>query len=158
MIKYKKIFRLLSSTLIFLFFFIISSHATSCYVASGNINFGEINSLKSTASKRAVGSITVICSDMKGDVNYSLTLANSGQLLSMAGENRGAIFYKLYTSANYSVSWNQIQPIKGVVKNINGSGKDIVSVYGEVISADITKAFPGTYRNVTNPPEIILVY
>jgi spore coat protein U-like protein len=133
-----------------------SALATSCRVAEGRLNFGKYDNLGADASAKTVGEITVICSNMTGDVKYSLALTNNK--LSIANGKGGLLYYNLYTSSNYTALWNENNLITGTVKNINGNGTDVKPMYGEVILRNKNNMTAGEYTSNSNPPMVKLIY
>ena len=130
--------------------------AASCRVAEGRLNFGKYDNLGADASAKTVGEITVICSNMTGDVKYSLALTNNK--LSIANGKGGLLYYNLYTSSNYTALWNENNLITGTVKNVNGNGKDVKPMYGEVILRNKNNMTAGEYTSNSNPPMVKLIY
>jgi spore coat protein U-like protein len=130
--------------------------ASSCRVAEGRLNFGKYDNLGGDASAKTVGEITVICSNMTGDVNYSLALTNNK--LSIANGKGGLLYYNLYTSPNYTALWNENNLITGTVKNMNGTGTDVKAMYGEVILRNKNNMTAGEYTSNSNPPMVKLIY
>jgi spore coat protein U-like protein len=130
--------------------------AASCRVAEGRLNFGKYDNLGADASAKTVGEITVICSNMTGDVKYSLALTNNK--LSIGNGKGGLLYYNLYTSSNYTALWNENNLITGTVKNINGNGTDVKPMYGEVILRNKSNMTAGEYTSNSNPPMVKLIY
>ena len=130
--------------------------AASCRVAEGRLNFGKYDNLGADASAKTVGEITVICSNMTGDVKYSLALTNNK--LSIANGKGGLLYYNLYTSSNYTALWNENNLITGTVKNVNGNGTDVKPMYGEVILRNKNNMTAGEYTSNSNPPMVKLIY
>ena len=130
--------------------------ASSCRIAEGKLNFGKYDNFGSDASTKTVGEITVLCSNMTGDVKYSLALTNNK--LSISNGKGGLLYYNLYTSANYTSLWNETNLITGTVKNINGSGMDVKPMYGEVILSNKNNMTAGDYTSHSNPPMVKLIY
>ena len=130
--------------------------ASSCRIAEGKLNFGKYDNFGSDASTKTVGEITVLCSNMTGDVKYSLALTNNK--LSISNGKGGLLYYNLYTSANYTSLWNETNLITGTVKNINGSGMDVKPMYGEVILRNKNNMTSGEYTSHSNPPMVKLIY
>ena len=130
--------------------------ASSCRIAEGRLNFGKYDNFGSDASTKTVGEITILCSNMTGDVKYSLALTNNK--LSISNGKGGLLYYNLYTSANYTSLWNETNLITGTVKNINGSGMDVKPMYGEVILSNKNNMTAGEYTSHSNPPMVKLIY
>jgi len=130
--------------------------ASSCRIAEGRLNFGKYDNLGTSASAKTVGEITVVCSNMTGDVNYSLALTNNK--LSIGNGKGGLLYYNLYTSPNYTALWNETNLITGTVKNMNGSGMDVKAMYGEVILNNKNNMTAGEYTSYSNPPMVKLIY
>ena len=130
--------------------------ASTCRIAEGRLNFGKYDNLGAGASAKTVGEITVICSNMTGDVNYSLALTNNK--LSIANGKGGLLYYNLYTSPNYTALWNENNLITGTVKNLNGTGTDVKAMYGEVILMNKNNMTAGEYTSNSNPPMVKLIY
>lgn len=130
--------------------------ASSCRIAEGRLNFGKYDNFALEASAKTVGEITVVCSNMTGDVKYSLALTNNK--LSISNGKGGLLYYNLYTSANYTALWNETNLITGTVKNINGSGIDVKAIYGEVILTNKNNMTSGEYTSHSNPPMVKLIY
>jgi spore coat protein U-like protein len=130
--------------------------ASTCRVADGRLNFGKYDNLGADASAKTVGEITVICSNMTGDVKYSLALTNNK--LSIANGKGGLLYYNLYTSPNYTALWNENNLITGTVKNVNGNGTDVKPMYGEVILRNKNNMTAGEYTSNSNPPMVKLIY
>jgi spore coat protein U-like protein len=130
--------------------------ASTCRIAEGRLNFGKYDNLGADASAKTVGEITVICSNMTGDVNYSLALTNNK--LSIANGKGGLLYYNLYTSPNYTALWNENNLITGTVKNLNGTGTDVKAMYGEVILMNKNNMTAGEYTSNSNPPMVKLIY
>ena len=74
--------------------------SSSCRIAEGRLNFGKFDNFSSDTSTKTVGEIRVICSNMTGDVNYSLALTNTN--LSLNNGKGGLLSYKLFTTGNYT--------------------------------------------------------
>lgn len=148
--------KLLIQVFLLVFIFISNVQASaSCRVANGKLNFGKYDNFGADNAK-TVGEITVICSNMTGDVNYNLALMNAN--LSMSNGKGGFIDYKLFTSANYTTLWSETNLISGTIKNINGNGIDVKPVYGEVILLNKQRMSAGEYTNHSNPPQVKLSY
>ena len=130
--------------------------ASTCRIAEGRLNFGKYDNLGADASAKTVGEITIICSNMTGDVNYSLALTNNK--LSIANGKGGLLYYNLYTSPNYTALWNENNLITGTVKNMNGNGTDVKAMYGEVILRNKNNMTAGEYTSNSNPPMVKLIY
>lgn len=130
--------------------------ASTCRVADGRLNFGKYDNLGADASAKTVGEITVVCSNMTGDVKYSLALTNNK--LSIANGKGGLLYYNLYTSPNYTALWNENNLITGTVKNVNGNGTDVKPMYGEVILRNKNNMTAGEYTSNSNPPMVKLIY
>jgi spore coat protein U-like protein len=130
--------------------------ASSCRIAEGRLNFGKYDNFASDASAKTVGEITVVCSNMTGDVNYSLALTNNK--LSIGNGKGGLLYYNLYTSPNYTALWNETNLITGTVKNMNGSGMDVKPMYGEVVLRNKNSMTAGEYTSHSNPPMVKLIY
>ena len=130
--------------------------SSSCRVADGRLNFGKYDNLGADASAKTVGEITVVCSNMTGDVKYSLALTNNK--LSIANGKGGLLYYNLYTSPNYTALWNENNLITGTVKNVNGNGTDVKPIYGEVILRNKNNMTAGEYTSNSNPPMVKLIY
>ena len=145
---------ILKYLILLMFTSVSSAKAVDCYVAAAQLNFGLLNEGKNLES---VGEITVLCSNMKGDVNYTLMIDNNGRPLSLDQNQKDKIFYKLFTSANRSVEWNKDNPIFGVVKNIGGNGQDKKPVYGRVLNYT-RKLSAGDYTNNANVPILSIQY
>ncbi|MFZ9715539.1 MAG: spore coat protein U domain-containing protein [Pelagibacteraceae bacterium] len=130
--------------------------ASSCRVAEGRLNFGKYDNFASNMNAKTVGELTIVCSNMTGDINYSLALTNNK--LSIGNGKGGLLYYNLYTSANYTALWNETNLITGTVKNINGSGIDVKAIYGEVILTNKNNMTAGEYTSHSNPPMVKLIY
>jgi len=130
--------------------------ASSCRVAEGRLNFGKYDNFSSNMNAKTVGELTIVCSNMTGDINYSLALTNNK--LSIGNGKGGLLYYNLYTSANYTALWNETNLITGTVKNINGSGIDVKAIYGEVILTNKNNMTSGEYTSHSNPPMVKLIY
>lgn len=130
--------------------------ASSCRVAEGRLNFGKYDNFASNMNAKTVGELTIVCSNMTGDINYSLALTNNK--LSIGNGKGGLLYYNLYTSANYTALWNETNLITGTVKNINGSGIDVKAIYGEVILTNKNNMTSGEYTSHSNPPMVKLIY
>jgi spore coat protein U-like protein len=139
---------------VIMFVSVTSAKAVDCYIAAGQLNFGLLSEGKNLES---VGEITVLCSNMKGDVNYTLMIDNNGKPLSLDQNTKDKIFYKLFTSANRSVEWNKDNPIFGVVKNIGGNGQGKKPIYGRILNYT-RKLSAGDYNNVSNVPTVSIDY
>jgi spore coat protein U-like protein len=150
---FKKLF-----TYIFILALISASNAlaSSCRIAEGRLNFGKYDNFASNVNAKTVGEITIVCSNMTGDVNYSLALTNNK--LSIGNGKGGLLYYNLYTSANYTALWNETNLITGTVKNMNGSGTDVKPMYGEVILTNKNNITSGEYTSHSNPPMVKLIY
>ncbi len=150
---FKKLF-----TYIFILALIFASNAlaSSCRIAEGRLNFGKYDNFASNVNAKTVGEITIVCSNMTGDVNYSLALTNNK--LSIGNGKGGLLYYNLYTSANYTALWNETNLITGTVKNMNGSGMDVKPMYGEVILTNKNNITSGEYTSHSNPPMVKLIY
>ena len=136
--------------------FISNSLASMCRIAEGRLNFGKYDNFASDRSAKTVGEITIICSNMTGDVNYSLALTNNK--LSIGNGQGGLLYYNLYTSPSYTALWNENNLITGTVKNMNGSGMDVKPMYGEVILSNKNNMTSGEYTSHSNPPTVKLIY
>ena len=147
---------------LFIFIFVLGlflpthSKASSCRIAEGRLNFGKFDNFFSDTSAKTVGEIKVICSNMTGDVNYSLALTNTS--LSISNGRGGLLNYNLFTSPNYTALWSETNLIKGTVKNINGNGEDVKPIYGEVILRNKVNMTAGEYSNHSNPLMVKLIY
>lgn len=130
--------------------------ASSCRIAEGRLNFGKFVNFGSNASAKTVGEITVVCSNMTGDVNYSLALTN--QTLSISNGRGGLLYYNLFTSPNYTAIWSETNLITGTVKNLNGNGIDVKPMYGELLLRNKTNMTAGEYTHNVNPPVVKLIY
>jgi spore coat protein U-like protein len=130
--------------------------ASSCRVAEGRLNFGKYDNFASDTTAKTVGEITVVCSNMTGDVKYSLALTNNK--LSIGNGKGGLLYYNLYTSPSYTALWNENNLITGIVKNMNGSGMDVKAMYGEVILSNKNSMTSGEYTSHSNPPMVKLIY
>jgi spore coat protein U-like protein len=130
--------------------------ASSCRVAEGRLNFGKYDNFASDTTAKTVGEITVVCSNMTGDVKYSLALTNNK--LSIGNGKGGLLYYNLYNSPSYTALWNENNLITGVVKNMNGSGMDVKAMYGEVILSNKNSMTSGEYTSHSNPPMVKLIY
>jgi spore coat protein U-like protein len=130
--------------------------ASSCRIAEGRLNFGKFDNFGSGPSAKTVGEITVVCSNMTGDVNYSLALTN--QTLSISNGRGGLLNYTLFTSPSYTAVWSETNMITGTVKNINGNGIDVRPMYGEVVLRNKTNMTAGEYTHNANPPVVKLIY
>ena len=133
-----------------------SALATSCRVAEGRLNFGKYDNFASNANAKTVGELTIVCSNMTGDINYSLALTNNK--LSIGNGKGGLLYYNLYTSPNYTILWNENNLITGTVKNVNGNGTDVKPMYGEVILRNKNNMTAGEYTSNSNPPMVKLIY
>jgi spore coat protein U-like protein len=133
-----------------------NSIASTCRIAEGRLNFGKYDNFASNINAKTVGELTIVCSNMTGDVNYSLALTNNK--LSIGNGKGGLLYYNLYTSANYTVLWNENNLITGTVKNINGSGMDVKPMYGEVVLTNKNNITSGEYTSNSNPPMVKLIY
>jgi spore coat protein U-like protein len=143
---------LITITLLF-FFRINSSLAADCSIVDAKLNFGILNK---NPNMETLGEITVTCSNMTGDVPYSVELENSKELTIDDGQG-SKLNYILFTSANYSSMWSQKNPIKSTVKNIGGYGKSVIPFYGKIVNYNrLFKA--GEYSNKGNLPIIKLIY
>ena len=94
--------------------------SSSCRIAEGRLNFGKFDNFSSDTSTKTVGEIRVICSNMTGDVNYSLALTNTN--LSLNNGKGGLLSYKLFTTGNYTSLWTETNLITGTVRNVGGNG------------------------------------
>ena len=130
--------------------------ASSCRIAEGRLNFGKYDNFSSNMNAKTVGELTIVCSNMTGDINYSLALTNNK--LSIGNGKGGLLYYNLYTSANYTALWNETNLITGTVKNMNGSGTDVKPMYGEVILTNKNNITSGEYTSHSNPPMVKLIY
>ena len=130
--------------------------ASTCRIAEGRLNFGKYDNFASNVNAKTVGEITIVCSNMTGDINYSLALTNNK--LSIGNGKGGLLYYNLYTSANYTALWNETNLITGIVKNMNGSGMDVKPMYGEVILTNKNNITSGEYTSHSNPPMVKLIY
>ena len=130
--------------------------SSSCRIAEGRLNFGKFDNFSSDTSTKTVGEIRVICSNMTGDVNYSLALTNTN--LSLNNGKGGLLSYKLFTTGNYTSLWTETNLITGTVKNINGSGIDVKPMYGEIILGNKNNMTSGEYTSHSNPPMVKLIY
>ena len=130
--------------------------ASSCRIAEGRLNFGKYDNFASDTTAKTVGEITVVCSNMTGDVKYSLALTNNK--LSIGNGKGGLLYYNLYTSPSYTALWNENNLITGIVKNMNGSGMDVKAMYGEVILSNKNSMTSGEYTSHSNPPMVKLIY
>jgi spore coat protein U-like protein len=147
---------------LFIYIFILGSisasnvQASTCRIAEGRLNFGKYDNFASNVNAKTVGEITIVCSNMTGDVNYSLALTNNK--LSIGNGKGGLLYYNLYTSPNYTALWNETNLITGIVKNMNGSGMDVKPMYGEVILTNKNNITSGEYTSHSNPPMVKLIY
>jgi spore coat protein U-like protein len=147
---------------LFIYIFVLGSIfassvlASSCRIAEGRLNFGKYDNFALDTSAKTVGEITVVCTNMTGDVNYSLALTNNK--LSIDNGKGGLLYYNLYTSGNYTALWNENNLITGTVKNINGNGIDTKPMYGEVILRNKNNMTAGEYTSYSNPPTVKLIY
>ena len=130
--------------------------SSSCRIAEGRLNFGKFDNFSSDTSTKTVGEIRVICSNMTGDVNYSLALTNTN--LSLNNGKGGLLSYKLFTTGNYTSLWTETNLITGTVKNINGSGIDVKPMYVEIILGNKNNMTSGEYTSHSNPPMVKLIY
>lgn len=130
--------------------------SSSCRIAEGRLNFGKFDNFSSDTSTKTVGEIRVICSNMTGDVNYSLALTNTN--LSLNNGKGGLLSYKLFTTGNYTSLWTETNLITGTVRNVGGNGVDIKPIYGEVILLNKQRMTAGDYTNQSNPPLVKLLY
>ena len=130
--------------------------SSSCRIAEGRLNFGKFDNFSSDTSTKTVGEIMVICSNMTGDVNYSLALTNTN--LSLNNGKGGLLSYKLFTTGNYTSLWNETNLITGTVRNVGGNGVDVKPIYGEVILLNKQRMTAGDYTNQSNPPLVKLLY
>ena len=130
--------------------------SSSCRIAEGRFNFGKYDNFSSDTSTKTVGEIRVICSNMTGDVNYSLALTNTN--LSLNNGKGGLLSYKLFTTGNYTSLWNETNLITGTVRNVGGNGVDVKPIYGEVILLNKQRMTAGDYTNQSNPPLVKLLY
>ena len=130
--------------------------SSSCRIAEGRLNFGKFDNFSSDTSTKTVGEIRVICSNMTGDVNYSLALTNTN--LSLNNGKGGLLSYKLFTTGNYTSLWNETNLITGTVRNVGGNGVDVKPIYGEVILLNKQRMTAGDYTNQSNPPLVKLLY
>jgi spore coat protein U-like protein len=127
--------------------------AADCRIVDGKLNFGPLNDVK---NKITVGEITVTCSGMTSDLPFSLSLENNNQL-SMDNGQGGLMYYRLYTSANETILWNENNVIKGTIKNVGGYGKSVQPFYGRIINYNRLSK-PGEYNNKSNLPVIKIIY
>ena len=147
---------------LFVYIFILGSIsasnvlASTCRIAEGRLNFGKYDNFTSNSNAKTVGEITIVCSNMTGDINYSLALTNNK--LSIGNGKGGLLYYNLYTSPNYTALWNENNLITGTVKNMNGSGMDVKPMYGEVILTNKNNMTSGEYTSNLNPPMVKLIY
>lgn len=130
--------------------------SSSCRIAEGRLNFGKFDNFSSDTSTKTVGEIRVICSNMTGDVNYSLALTNTN--LSLNNGKGGLLSYKLFTTGNYTSLWTETNLITGTVRNVGGNGVDVKPIYGEVILLNKQRMTAGDYTNQSNPPLVKLLY
>ena len=130
--------------------------SSSCRIAEGRLNFGKFDNFSSDTSTKTVGEIMVICSNMTGDVNYSLALTNTN--LSLNNGKGGLLSYKLFTTGNYTSLWTETNLITGTVRNVGGNGVDVKPIYGEVILLNKQRMTAGDYTNQSNPPLVKLLY
>lgn len=130
--------------------------SSSCRIAEGRLNFGKFDNFSSDTSTKTVGEIRVICSNMTGDVNYSLALTNTN--LTLNNGKGGLLSYKLFTTGNYTSLWNETNLITGTVRNVGGNGVDVKPIYGEVILLNKQRMTAGDYTNQSNPPLVKLLY
>jgi spore coat protein U-like protein len=135
--------------------FSMNAEAAICRFNNPNLAFG-IYDPRQGASNTSTATITVVCSDMKGDVPYSLSLVNAKQSLNMT-KGGDVIQYQLFTSANYSTVWSDQNVISGVVANNAGNGSDTKTIYGKIISNQIGIK-SGGYNSATDPVIINLRY
>jgi spore coat protein U-like protein len=147
------ILRSLITIILFSFLGISTAQAADCRIVDGKLNFGPLNDDK---NKETVGEITVTCSGMTSDLPFSLSLENSNQL-SMDNGQGGLMYYRLYTSANGTILWNENNVIKGTIKNVGGYGKSVQPFYGRIVNYNRLSK-PGEYNNKSNLPIINLVY
>ena len=149
-------YKLLIKVLLLALLFVSNAQASaSCRVANGNLNFGKYDNF-GTGTAKTVGEITVICSNMTGDVNYSLALTNTN--LSLNNGKGGLLSYKLFTTGNYTSLWTETNLITGTVRNVGGNGVDVKPIYGEVILLNKQRMTAGDYTNQSNPPLVKLLY
>jgi spore coat protein U-like protein len=129
--------------------------ASICNVSNPLLAFG-IYDARPGALNTTNSTVTVTCSDMKGDVPFNLGLVQSKQNFSM---NRGAdvMYYQLFTSASYSTLWSNTNLISGIVKNNGGNGVIIITIYGRIIPNQIGKK-SGAYNTTYDPVIINLNY
>ena len=153
-IKFK--YLLACTFVIFINSITIGLAASSCRIAEGRLNFGKFDNFMSDTSAKTVGEITVVCSNMTGDINYSLALTNNR--LSISNGKGGLLYYNLFTSTSYTALWTETNVIMGTVKNINGSGIDVRPMYGEIILNNKNSMTAGEYTNHSNPPMVKLIY
>ena len=130
--------------------------SSSCRIAEGRLNFGKFDNFSSDTSTKTVGEIRVICSNMTGDVNYSLALTNTN--LSLNNGKGGLLSYKLFTTGNYTSLWTETNLITGTVRNVGGNGVDVKPIYGEVILLNKQRMTAGDYTTQSNPPLVKLLY
>jgi spore coat protein U-like protein len=116
----------------------------------------KFDNFSSDTSTKTVGEIRVICSNMTGDVNYSLALTNTN--LSLNNGKGGLLSYKLFTTGNYTSLWTETNLITGTVRNVGGNGVDVKPIYGEVILLNKQRMTAGDYTNQSNPPLVKLLY
>jgi spore coat protein U-like protein len=130
-------------------------HGAICRFNNPNLAFGLYDP-RPGASNTSTATITVVCSDMKSDVPYSLSLIKTKQLLSMT-KGGDIINYQLFTTASYATIWDDKNVISGVVVNNAGNGSDTKTVYGKIVSNQ-SGIKSGAYNSAADPVIINLSY
>jgi spore coat protein U-like protein len=129
--------------------------AAICRFNNPNLAFG-IYDPRPGASNTSTATITVVCSDMKSDVPYSLSLVKTKQFLTMT-KGGDIINYQLFTTASYTTTWDDKNVIKGVVVNNSGNGFDTKTVYSKIIPNQ-SGIKSGAYTSFADPVIITLNY
>jgi spore coat protein U-like protein len=141
--------------LVFIFIGTNKSDANICSVSSPTLSFGQYDA-RPGALNTSTATVTVTCSDMKADTPYTLTLYKSKQSFAMS-HGADIMYYQLFTSANYTTVWDNLNSISGIVKNNGGNGSDTKTVYAKIITNQIGKS-SGAYNSGADPVMINLNY
>lgn len=141
--------------LVFIFTGLAKSYANICSVSSPTVSFGQYDT-RPGALNTSTTTVTVTCSDMKADTPYTLTLYKAKQSFAMS-HGADIMYYQLFTSANYTTVWDNLNSISGIVKNNGGNGSDTKTIYAKIITNQIGKS-SGAYNSGSDPVMINLNY
>ncbi len=118
----------------------MSAAASTCFIQSASINFGEYNPLDRKMVE-TIGRVSISCeSDSQtGEIPVSISLVRSaettsGHRIKSAGDS---LRYDLYIDASRTITWGDgsggTQFLKGTVPLSNGRGSRDFNVYGRLL-------------------------